>query len=288
MSMGYNFQNNLVNQGDTASLVAFITEPNNETITQEGLAAVEYTIQKPSGQKVVLPGVVESDGAGVLQFNETGEVGHYVAVASFTLLDGSIKSTKTNFEVQDPFEEPNPVPTTEMEALTQAVWRRISGCFDSSDGGPWLREMTLRVFNPESIRDFAEEAVFDINNFQPQTEFNLETFVKSEDVVNKPNSLFPLIVLATFLAVIRHLMRSYVEQPDPRGGDITYEDRRDYTARWEAIYNIEYKLYERWIYIAKRQLYGFGLSKTLVFSKSRSSYFPGAPWRGRGNIPGWY
>lgn len=285
MGLGYNFESNLVNLGDTASLVAFITEPNNENVTAENLAAVEYTIQKPSGQKVTLPGVVESDGSGILKFNETSEVGHYVAVASFTLLDGSIKSTKTNFEVQDPFEEPNPTPTTEMEALTQAVWRRIEDCFDSGDGGPWLREMTLRVFNPQRMSDFAEEAVFDFNYFQPQTEFNLETFLKSEEFVNNPNPLFPVIVLGTFLAVIRHLMRSYVEQPDPRGGDITYEDRRDYTTRWETIYNIETKLYERWVYIAKRGLYGFGMTKTLVFSKSRASYFPGAPWRGRGWYP---
>lgn len=283
--LGYSAEQNVVMIGDTAKLTAYLTDQNDNTLDQTEVVSVVWTIQSPNGTKETYTGQIQNDGSGYLAFNDTNEAGHYVAVATFTLPDGSRQSTTTNFEVQSPFEEPNPDPQSEIEYLGQQVWLKISSCFDSRDGGPWLREMTLRVFNPNSMADFANEALFDYNNFQPQTSFELNDFLASGDFVNAPNPMAPVLIQATFLAVVRYLMRSYVEQPDPRGGQITYEDRRDYQERWKLIYDIEYDLYKRWVYISKRFLYGFGQTRTLVFSKSRASYFPGAPWRGRGWYP---
>jgi hypothetical protein len=146
-------------------------------------------------------------------------------------------------------------------------------CFDSSDGGPWLREMTLRVFNPDRMNHFIGEAVLDFNMNQPPTQFTLETFTVPAGGTT-PNPLFPLIVEGTFLAVIRHLMRSYVEQPLPQGAQFGWEDRRDYQLRWKAIYDVEKEMYARWVSMAKRGQFGFGLTAQSLYSYSRGLYSP--------------
>jgi hypothetical protein len=287
MPLGYSNETSLVNLGDTAKLQAFLTDANDNILDATQVVSVTFNIQPPDGTIQTIPGVIQDDGSGYLAFNGTDQPGHYIAVATFTLFDGTIQSTKTNFEVQDPFNNYNRVPQSDLEFLAQQTWYKFSDMFDSADGGPWLREMTLNVFNPDSMTRFADEAVFDYNQFQPVTSFILDDFVGTTDYVNSPNPAYPVIVQANYLAIARHLMRSYIEQPDPRGGgqQITYEDRRDYLDRWKMMYEIEYDLYKRWVYISKRPLYAFGVTRTLVFSKSRASYFPGAPWRGRGWYP---
>jgi hypothetical protein len=82
-------------------------------------------------------------------------------------------------------------------------------------------------------------------------------------------------VQATLLAVIRHLMRSYVEQPAPQGANIVYQDRRDYLQRWEEIYKIEEEFFKYVLALWKRQFLHLGTGSLLVHSKAGRLYGPG-------------
>lgn len=274
MPLGYDFEKDVTALGDTANLHAWILKDNNQNYSPSEILSVTFTVQYPDGSRNIYEGEITDAGAGSLQFNDTTQIGHYIVVATFTLNDGSIKSTRSSFECQDPFIELNPDPTNSMEAVAQGVWFKLSDIFDSSDGGPWLREMTLQYFNPKKMEGFINEAVFDFNMFQPTSNFTLDDFAMSDDYVNSPNPSQPLIVEGTYLAVVRHLMRSYVEQPDLRGNQVGYEDRRDYQMRWKEIYDLESQMYSRWVSFAKRNLFGFGRMSQSLFSYSRSVWGP--------------
>jgi hypothetical protein len=288
MPLGYDSQTQVVALGDTAKLHAWLVDNDDQPYSFDSLVDVVFNVQSPDGTRNTYQGQINEDGSGFFPFNETTQVGHYVVVATFTLFDGSLKSTRANFECQDPFEEPLYYPQDEVEAVAQGVWRKISSCFDSSDGGPWLREMTLRTFNPASMAEFIDEAIMDFNMRQPTSSLTLADFASSADYITTPNANFQLIVEGTFIAVIRHLMRSYVEQPNAAGGEaFSWSDRRDYQLRWKQIYDVEQEMYNRWVSFAKRGMFGFGHTATSVFSYSRSAAMMGGKARGLYPWLGW-
>lgn len=222
-------------------------------------------------------------------FNDTDQVGEYVTVATFTFTTGKVKSERSDFEVSDPF---NPDIGTQDTIIEHLVWDKLEDCFDSKDGGPWLREMTLNVFEKSKISDFIDEALLEINVYNPPTHFDEMYFVHIVRDTNgvilevSPTGDTQILVLGTFLNVVRHLMRSYVEQPLPSGGQITYEDRRDYLQRWGTIYQIESMRYDGLLKLWKRQFLGLNQGKVLVSSKA--GRLSPAPMRTRNIGRGYY
>lgn len=298
MALGYDREKNVASVGDTADLYAYLYDNEDAPVDPDTLASVEFTIQKPDSTKVTADGEILPDGAGFLLFTETDQPGEYAAVAKFIFNDGQIRSTRSDFEVIDPFREVHD-PTdpaydeyAHYESLiTERVWRKINDLFDSTDGGPWMMDMTLNVFSESRIADFIPEALFDINVYMPPTEFGIDTFARPVPAdltsgATRPNPNLTLIVEGTLLAVIRHLMRTYTEQPNPAGGQVTYEDRRDYLQRWGTIYQIENEFFQHLVKNWKRQFMGLHESKNLVSSKA-GRLMP-APLRSRNIGRGYY
>jgi len=298
MALGYDREQNVVSVGDTADLYAYLYDRDDAPVDPDDLVMVDFTIQKPDGTKVTEPGQIQEDGSGYLLFLETDQRGEYTVVAKFTFIDGQIRSTRTDFEVHDPFtaEYDPSAPDYDAEAhyesiISERVWKKLNDLFDSADGGPWMMDMTMNVFSDSRIADFIPEALFDINVYMPPTEFNLDTFARPvvADLTTgkqKPNPNLTVIVQGTFLAVVRHLMRTYTEQPTPAGGQVTYEDRRDYLQRWGTIYQIENEFFQHLVKNWKRQFMGLHESKNLVSSKA-GRLMP-APLRSRNIGRGYY
>lgn len=278
MSIGFDQEQNIVNLGDSAEIFAYIYDPATDApISEDDLVSVSFQIQRPDATTDIVEGSVEGDGKGFARYYDTDQVGSYIAVATFTLIDGAIRSVRSDFEVIDPFNPPE--PGTE-EVIGDLVWRKLEDCFDADDEGPWLRDMTMNYFSKAKMPEFIAEAIFDINQQNPPTNLTADYFVHAGDVT--PDT--PLVVLGTFLAVILHLMASYTEQPAPQGGQFAYEDRRDYVQRWETIYQIEMQRYMRWLALWKRQFLGLGHSKLLISNKAgRLINAPARTWMsGRG------
>ncbi len=258
---------NTVNQGDTADLYAYVYDDNNEVIMPAGLTSVIFEIQGPDEARTRVAGTIQADGAGYLRYTNTSAVGEYLVLARFTTTEGSIRSTRIDFSVVDPFDAAVP---TASDLVADKVWFMLEDCFDSEDGGPWLRDQTLSYFNRPKIASFIPFGLLEINTIQPDTHLTLADFTTEINHEENPN--ISILAYATLLQVIRHLMRSYVEQPTPQGVQVGYEDRRDYLQRWQIIYQQEEPEFRRLATLWKRQFLKLGKSKLLIHSKAGRLY----------------
>lgn len=252
---------------DTAELRAFLFNEEDQPILADYLTAVDFTIQRPDGTKITLQGEIDADGSGFVAYDATDTIGHYTTVATFTTDENVRRSMRSDFEVIDPFNPP--LPTTD-DLLNEAVWHRFEDLFDGEEEGPWLRDMTLNHFGKKKMSEFAADAVFELNNMNPPTMANLDLFI--HDGTLTPDG--PLLVQGTFLVVLRHLIRSYTEQPAPTGAAVGYLDRRDYMQRWQAVYQLELAVWQRWSALWKRQFLGLGHGRLLVANKASRTYGP--------------
>jgi hypothetical protein len=277
--LGFDRDDIVVAINDTAELATPLFDANGDPVSNDDLQSVDWQIQKPDKVVVAESGELTEEGIGTLKFEDTEDPGFYIAVATFTTADGSRRSSTIGFEVFDPFNPPEPSPE---EIVANRVWDKIEDCFDSEIEGPWLRDMTMNFFNKGKMQDFIAEGLFDINQQNPPTSIGIDGFFAGND----PTADLPLLVQATFLSVVRHLIRSYVEQPQPIGAQVVYEDRRDYLQRWQETYQIELETYSRWIALWKRKYLQLGKAKGLVASKA-GRLIP-APMRTRNMGRGYY
>ena len=285
MSLGYDRQTKIVALNDSAELSAFLYDDKDQKYAYEDLASVTFTIQKPADPalasesdpkknpefdpvKIVIEGEVLEDGTGYLIFGQgsvdgdlTDRPGHYIGIATFELVGGVTRSTKVDFEVFDPFESVD----TQIRIIADGVWTKLEDCFDAENEGPWVQDQTLHFFREEKMEKFINEALFDINHQNPPTDVGVDSFVSSSELISVD---YPLLVQAVFVQVLRHIMRSYVEQPMPTGAQIAWQDRRDYLQRWQGMYELELAQYMRWLALWKRGFLHLGHSRLLVSAKA--------------------
>jgi len=281
MSLGFDRQVKIVALGDSAKLSAFIRDSKDQLYSPEDVASVSFTFQKPDNTKITLDGDIQDDGSGLVVYPTDTSMtpGHYLGVASFILVDGTTQSTRSDFELFDPFQ----VVNTQLQVIADGVWMKLEDCFDSEDEGPWVQDVTMNFFREEKMEKFVKDALFDINYQNPPTGLTLDNFVTTGNV---PSDNYPLLVQGVFVQVLRHLMRSYVEQPMPTGVQIAWQDRRDYLQRWREVYDLEKLQYDRWVALYKRGFLQLGHSKVLVAAKA-GRLIP-APMRARSAGRGYF
>jgi hypothetical protein len=91
----------------------------------------------------------------------------------------------------------------------------------------------------------------------------------------------PILIKGVLCLTIRHLMRSYVEQRQPQGGQVVWNDRTEYTQMWMSVYQVEYQDYISAVRLWKRTTLNLGQSALSTFSKAGRLY-PYASQRSRG------
>ncbi|WP_156027840.1 hypothetical protein [Candidatus Solirubrobacter pratensis] len=263
MSLGFDREVVLVNSGDSAELHTTLYDAEDTPMNPDDLLSVDFTIQDPEGQVHHAEGILDDDGAGTLIYNATSLIGQYKVAATFTLANGAKRSTRQDFRVINPFDPPAP---SYAEVVGTYVWKKLEDCFDAEDEGPYLRDMTLNYFNEAKMTSFIGEGLFELNESPPvRTQLTVDYFFAGP---GDPTADLPLLAECVFLPVVRHLMRSYVEQAAPQGMNAPYQDRRDYLQRWGTIYQLEKDTYQRNAAMFKRRFVGFGHSAMLVDTKA--------------------
>ena len=275
---------------DTAELRPYLYNDDETPVAAALISGVNFTVKKPDGTTTTQAGSIPADGSGFLHYDGVDQKGLYIWTAQFTLVSGEKRTQRGEFNAYDPLEIP---PQTRKNKIAEEVWLRLEDCFDSELGGPWLREMTLSYFDPTKVERFIDEGLVYINGWPPLTNFDLSMFttgIPSTDP-NEPTGTIEddpdqiIIIQATLLAVIRHLMRSYTEQENVIGANIVWQNRRDYLDRWGQIYQIELQWFKEIVALWKRQFFNYGRSSLLVGQKAgRLGY--GTGWRARNVLRG--
>lgn len=149
----------------------------------------------------------------------------------------------------------------EMKAVVENVWWRFADLFDSPIGGPHLQVYVQSNFGRDRLAQALRTALNRLNTISaPHQTFTLDTSGKQ----------FPLgewggvLEQALYVETLKHLKRSYVEQPSVEGIAQARFDRRDYMARWGEILTDEQADLEAMLDQFKMAFMGLGSVQALV------------------------
>jgi hypothetical protein len=167
----------------------------------------------------------------------------------------------------------------ELQDVIEGTWALFSDMFDSVEGGPNLQDYYQTRFNRGTFVVLMQNALDNINLYgQPKTTFTLDPTSNPFPYQRWPG----LIDQALYIEVIRHLVRSYVEQPVLEGGSgIARLDRRDYFDRWQSVLELEQRDFDRAVETFKIAQMGLGQASVLI---SGGVYGNFAPTRMAGSV----
>lgn len=174
----------------------------------------------------------------------------------------------TNFTFTDHLQVLEQMPMFELlqpeqKLIVEQVSWMFGDLYDSTEGGPHLIDEMQTHFDYERITLLMANAVTKMNTTGfPVMEWGFPGITPTAQ--SMPSSFQGLLVIGTYLEVIRHLRDSYVEIPNRPNMNVTYVDRTQYSQRWQQILAQEWPEYMRMIKMAKRKLLHLGRGSLLV------------------------
>lgn len=133
---------------------------------------------------------------------------------------------------------------TPMKEIVENIWWRFADLFDSPLGGPHLQVYMQSHFGRERLSQILISSIGRMNIVsQPVMRYGLGHDVDGQ-------APFPVASYGSMLEsrgvieVIKHLIRSYTEQPRIDGVATARADRRDYPDRWRQVLRDEEREYE--------------------------------------------
>lgn len=166
-----------------------------------------------------------------LASSETSTPGLYTLMWSYSL-DAVADTYQTYAEVgtnQPDYDSLTPA----MKDIVDSVWIRMADLFDHPSGGPHLQTYFQEHFGRGRIAQLMRIAMGRLNTMaQPFMTYTLADGGASFPV----DQWGSLLETATWVETLKHLIRSYAEQPNFMGsGAVSRLDRRDYMQRWEEV-----------------------------------------------------
>jgi len=169
----------------------------------------------------------------VLSSVETSDAGLYYVLWTYNL-SAIPQEYRSDIEIPTTLSSQFEALSDGYRAIVEQTWDRFEDLFDSAVGGPHLREYTQSNFGRERLAGLLRIAIGKLNTAsQPHQSYSIE------------DNNFPfaswgaLLEQALYVETVRHLMRSYVEQPDPQGINVARLDRTSYYQRWQSILSVE-------------------------------------------------
>lgn len=221
----------------------------------------------------VLSGTADHVAEGTYEFTlttaATATPGVYRLDWEFEL-DGNAEQITTLVEVGEQSAAYDAL-SDDFKALVESVWIRFADLFDSPFGGAHLQVYYQTRFGRGRMAQLLSVALGKLNTVSQPT----MTYTLGPD-----GTIFPLaqwgavLESGLYIEVIKHLMRSYVEQPEALGVNIARLDRRDYLQRWQTILNMEQADYEAQLEHFKIRHMGLGRARVLVAGGVYGNYSP--------------
>lgn len=205
-----------------------------------------------------------------LTSEETSVPGLYTVVWTYTMLTQA-QEYRTYVEVGSSAPAYDRL-SWEMKDIVDTTWVRFADLFDSPGGGPNLMTYFQTNYGRERLAELLKIAVGTLNTVaQPFQTYTIDGVGGSTFPVEKWG---PLLERSLYIEAVKHLVRSYVEQPMFVGGSVTRLDRRDYMDRWRSILQDEERTFERQLEVFKIANMGLGKAAVLVSGGAYGRYGP--------------
>jgi hypothetical protein len=150
-----------------------------------------------------------------------------------------------------------------LQDMVQWVWLRMIDAYDSTIGGANLQMWFQSRFSVGRVAQLMRIALNRINaSMQPSSGYVLDP--GSDQFPYADASAAAVLEQATWVETIKHLQRSYVEQPVYDGATVARLDRRDYMDRWGVVLQQEEALFKQELDVFK--INRMGLSTTRVLA----------------------
>jgi hypothetical protein len=243
------------------------------TPTDVDANAVSVTVQNEDSQATLFSRSAVHAGVGEYQVgltpDDTATLGNFVATWTYQL-SGSEKVFRSYFAIggAQPYYDNL---TDDLKAIVDGVWVRFADMFDSPNGGPNLQTYFQTNWNRGRVAQLLRMAVGRLNTAaQPWSNYSIDPGGKQ----------FPtaqwgaLLEQATYVEALKHLRRSYLEQPAYEGSSISRLDRRDYFDRWGIVLADEEALMRPQLDAFKIKAMGLGRPAILVSGGIFGRYSP--------------
>lgn len=195
-----------------------------------------------------------------LTSQDTEDTGSYQLQWAYTL-SGTPETYLTYVEV-GAFAPDYAALAPAMKALAETTWNRFEDLFDSPLGGPNLQVYFQSHFNRNRLAQLLRIAVGLLNTTaQPFQTYTLDGDGGASFPIDQWGAL---LEKALYCETLKHLVRSYVEQPALQGGEVTRHDRRDYLDRWRSVLQDEREELKTQLDVFKIRSMGLGRPAVLV------------------------
>jgi hypothetical protein len=202
--------------------------------------------------------------------SETSNSGHFTIVWTYVMA-GLPQEYRSYVEIGDANPAYDSLAPT-MKDIVDTTWIRFADLFDSPGGGPNLMTYFQTHWGRGRLAKLMRIAVGTLNTVaQPFQTYTIDGDGGAAFPIDKWG---PLLERSLYIEALKHLIRSYVEQPMFVGGSVTRLDRRDYQDRWSVVLGMEDPVFQKQLEIFKISNMGLGKPAILVSGGVYGRYGP--------------